>query len=145
MVTEEILEQLGYSSIREYFEHIYTLDMEADGNGSPDAELMLDVLSEEQQSAYELFATFYYYEYHDNKNNEQPLLSEPKYSTSTTVGVHDSEVRFYWPDVNGDETLRTLYDWWLSPLTNRRLFHVDSADDIKDLINDKQFLNIYMK
>lgn len=67
MVTQEILEQLGYSSLREYFEHIYTLDMQADGNGSHDAELMFDVLSEEQQAKYEEFATAYYYEYHDNK------------------------------------------------------------------------------
>ena len=67
MVTTDILESLGYSSIREYFEHIYTLDMEADGEGSADAELMFDALSEQQQAEYEMFTTDYYYEYHDNK------------------------------------------------------------------------------
>lgn len=68
MVTTEILQSLGYSSIKEYFERMYTLDMEADGNGSIDAELMFDALSEQQQAEYEEFATAYYYEYHDNKN-----------------------------------------------------------------------------
>ena len=67
MVTQEILQSLGYPSLREYFERIYTLDMEADGEGSPDAEMMFDELSEQQQAEYEMFTTDYYYEYHDNK------------------------------------------------------------------------------
>ena len=67
MVTQEILQSLGYPSLREYFERIYTLDMEADGEGSPDAEMMFDELYEEQQAEYEMFTTDYYYEYHDNK------------------------------------------------------------------------------
>jgi hypothetical protein len=41
--------------------------MEADGEGSPDAEMMFDELYEEQQAEYEMFTTDYYYEYHDNK------------------------------------------------------------------------------
>lgn len=76
MVTTEILQSLGYSSIGEYFERIYALDMEADGQTCPYAELMFNELSEQQMLDYEDFATAHYYEYHDNKNNEQIVSSK---------------------------------------------------------------------
>lgn len=65
MVTTEILQSLGYSSLKEYFERIYALGMEDDEHDAADA--MFDALSEQQQAEYEEFATAYYYEYHDNK------------------------------------------------------------------------------
>lgn len=69
MVTQEILQSLGYSSIEEYFERIYTFQ-QFGHCGSDVVDLMLDELSEEQQAEYDEFATAYYYEYHDNKDND---------------------------------------------------------------------------
>lgn len=141
MVTTEILQSLGYSSIGEYFERIYTLDMEADGETSPDAELMFDALSEEQQSEYEMFVTDYYYEYHDNKNSKQVLVSPQMYS-SNIVKVHDYEVCFYWPDTNGNEWIRNIYEWYLGS-EYRRMLLVESEQESEILGN--AYLNIYIK
>lgn len=141
MVTTEILESLGYSSIREYFEHIYALDMEADGNGSADAELMFDALSEQQQAEYEMFTTDYYYEYHDYKDNLQLLMSPQMYS-SKIVKVHEYEVCFYWPDANGCEWIRSIFEWHLGS-ENRRLLIVECEQEAESL--GGAYLNIYIK
>ena len=141
MVTTEILQSLGYSSIGEYFERIYTLDMEADGNGSTDSELMFDALSEEQQAEYEMFTTDYYYEYHDNKNSEQSLVLPQMYS-SKIVKVHEYEVCFYWPDANGCEWIRNIYEWYLGS-EYRRMLMVESEQEAESL--GDAYLNIYIK
>ena len=143
MVTTEILQSLGYSSLREYFERIYTLDMEADGNGSTDAELMHDELSEEQQAEYEMFTTDYYYEYHDNKNSEQIVSSKTLYA-SKIIKVHEYEVCFYWPDANGYEWIRNIHEWYLGA-DSRRAYMVESEQQADEMCNDKQFLNNYIK
>ena len=144
MVTTEILQSLGYSSLREYFERMYTLDMEADGNGSIDAELMFDELSEEQQAEYTEFATAYYYEYHDNKDNDNIVPTEQRYS-SVTVEAHEYEVCFYWLDTKGYESIPNIHEWTQGDFNNRRAFEVESQQEADKLISDKQFLNNYIK
>ncbi len=67
-VTQEDLCKMGYSSILDYFDRIYTLDMDA-GGFSTEGEFMYVDLSEEQQAEYEKFATAKYYKMQDVKNN----------------------------------------------------------------------------
>jgi hypothetical protein len=143
MVTTEILQSLGYSSIREYFERIYALDMEADGQGSPDAELMFDELSEEQQAEYEMFTTDYYYEYHDNKDNDNIVPANQRFS-SITAEVHEYEVCFYWLDMNGWDSMFNITDW-VNGSEYRRSYAVESQQEAERIISDKQFLNNYIK
>jgi len=143
MVTTEILQSLGYSSIEEYFERIYALDMEADGEGSPDAELMFDALSEEQQAEYEMFTTDYYYEYHDNKDNDNIVPANQRFS-SITAEVHEYEVCFYWLDMNGWDSMFNITDW-VNGSEYRRSYAVESQQEAERLISDKQFLNNYIK
>lgn len=144
MVTTEILQSLGYSSLREYFERMYTLDMEADGNGSIDAELMFDALSEEQQAEYTEFATAYYYEYHDNKDNDNIVPDNQRYS-SISAEVHEYEVCFYWLDAQGYESIPNIYEWTRGDFNNRRAYEVNSQQEAERIISDKQFLNNYIK
>lgn len=61
MVTTEILQSLGYSSMEEYFEHMFNTD------DLLVVEIMHEAMSEEQRAEYEDFLTLNYYEYHDNK------------------------------------------------------------------------------
>ncbi len=61
MVTTEILQSLGYSSMEEYFEHMFNTD------DLLVVEMMHEAMSEEQRDKYEDFLTLNYYEYHDNK------------------------------------------------------------------------------
>jgi len=143
MVTTEILQSLGYSSLREYFERMYTLDMEADGNGSIDAELMFDELSEEQQAEYTEFATAYYYEYHDNKDNDNIVPDNQRYS-SISAEVHEYEVCFYWLDTQGYESIPNITDW-VNGSEYRRSYAVESQQEAERIISDKQFLNNYIK
>lgn len=143
MVTQEILQSLGYSSLREYFERIYTLDMEADGEGSPDAELMFDELSEQQQAEYEMFTTDYYYEYHDNKDNDNIVPDNQRYS-SISAEVHEYEVCFYWLDAQGYESIPNITDW-VNGSKYRRSYAVESQQEAERIISDKQFLNNYIK
>jgi len=143
MVTQEILQSLGYSSLREYFERIYALDMEADGQGSPDAELMFDELSEEQQAEYEMFTTDYYYEYHDNKDNDNIVPDNQRYS-SISAEVHEYEVCFYWLDAQGYESIPNITDW-VNGSEYRRSYAVESQQEAERIISDKQFLNNYIK
>jgi len=93
MVTEEILKSLGYSSIEEYFERLYTEDVAAV------YDLMFNEMSEQQQAEYKEFVTSHYYEYHDNKNNEQIVSSKtleperfPRRCDATGVGMHEGFV-----------------------------------------------------
>lgn len=139
MVTTEILQSLGYSSLREYFEQLYALGMEDDEHDAADA--MFDALSEQQQAEYEMFTTDYYYEYHDNKNSEQSLVLPQMYS-SKIVKVHEYEVCFYWPDANGCEWIRDIYEWHLGSAYRRR-FIVESEQEAESL--GDAYLNIYIK
>jgi hypothetical protein len=118
--------------------------MEADGQGSPDAELMFDELSEEQQAEYEMFTTDYYYEYHDNKDNDNIVPDNQRYS-SISAEVHEYEVCFYWLDAQGYESIPNIYEWTRGDFNNRRAYEVDSQQEAERIISDKQFLNNYIK
>jgi hypothetical protein len=143
MVTTEILQSLGYSSLREYFERIYTFQ-QFGHCGSDVVDFMLDELSEEQQAEYDEFATAYYYEYHDNKDNDNIVPTEQRYS-SITAEVHEYEVCFYWLDTKGYESIPNIYEWTQADFNNRRAFEVGSQQEADKLISDKQFLNNYIK
>jgi hypothetical protein len=117
--------------------------MEADGQGSPDAELMFDELSEEQQAEYEMFTTDYYYEYHDNKDNDNIVPDNQRYS-SISAEVHEYEVCFYWLDAQGYESIPNITDW-VNGSEYRRSYAVESQQEAERIISDKQFLNNYIK
>ena len=147
MVTTEILQSLGYSSIEEYFERIYALNMEADGQRSPDADLMFDELSEEQQAEYQVFATAHYYEYHDNKDNYNNYNIVPVHERYSSISceVHEYEVCFYWLDAQGYDSIPNIVDWANQDWNRRRAFEVPSQQEAERIISDKQFLNNYIK
>jgi hypothetical protein len=138
MVTTEILQSLGYSSIEEYFERLYTENV-----NSAVYDLMFNEMSEQQQAEYQVFATAHYYEYHDNKDNDNIVPANQRFS-SITAEVHEYEVCFYWLDMNGWDSMFNITDW-VNGSEYRRSYAVESQQEAERIISDKQFLNNYIK